>query len=99
MYCIVFYFILFRSPSQRSTYGLWFPTASCASAFVLNWATYLCTLENDSLTTSVVGRTKSILQVTQTEDNTPQHLTNRNCGGSIIRTNRSPQQEGTHLNI
>jgi len=36
--------------------------SSCASAFVLNWATYLCTLENDSLTTSVVGRTKSIVQ-------------------------------------
>mmetsp|Transcript_25275 Transcript_25275/g.47800 ORF Transcript_25275/g.47800 Transcript_25275/m.47800 type:complete len:364 (-) Transcript_25275:234-1325(-) len=36
--------------------------ASCASAFVLNWATYMCTLENDSLTTSVVGRTKSIVQ-------------------------------------
>jgi solute carrier family 35 protein len=29
--------------------------ASCASAFVLNWATYLCTLVNDSLTTSIVG--------------------------------------------
>ncbi|GAQ81319.1 Nucleotide/sugar transporter family [Klebsormidium nitens] len=36
--------------------------ASCASAFVLNWATYMCTLVNDSLTTSIVGRTKSILQ-------------------------------------
>ncbi|CAI5522755.1 unnamed protein product [Closterium sp. Naga37s-1] len=35
---------------------------SCASAFVLNLATYLCTLVNDSLTTSIVGRTKSILQ-------------------------------------
>lgn len=29
---------------------------------MLNWATYMCTLENDSLTTSVVGRTKSIVQ-------------------------------------
>mmetsp|Transcript_38555 Transcript_38555/g.53538 ORF Transcript_38555/g.53538 Transcript_38555/m.53538 type:complete len:376 (+) Transcript_38555:332-1459(+) len=37
-------------------------TSSCASACVLNWATYMCTLENDSLTTSVVGRTKSIVQ-------------------------------------
>eukprot|EP00898_Chlorokybus_atmophyticus_P004674 jgi/Chlat1/5207/Chrsp33S05046 len=35
---------------------------ACASAFVLNLATYLCTLVNDSLTTSIVGRTKSILQ-------------------------------------
>ncbi|GJP42000.1 hypothetical protein CLOM_g1598 [Closterium sp. NIES-68] len=35
---------------------------SCASAFILNLATYLCTLINDSLTTSIVGRTKSILQ-------------------------------------
>ncbi|GJP47674.1 hypothetical protein CLOM_g6850 [Closterium sp. NIES-68] len=35
---------------------------SCASAFILNLATYLCTLVNDSLTTSIVGRTKSILQ-------------------------------------
>ncbi|CAI7792532.1 unnamed protein product [Closterium sp. NIES-53] len=35
---------------------------SCASAFVLNLATYLCTLVNDTLTTSIVGRTKSILQ-------------------------------------
>eukprot|EP00244_Chara_vulgaris_P014448 TRINITY_DN9047_c0_g1_i1.p1 TRINITY_DN9047_c0_g1~~TRINITY_DN9047_c0_g1_i1.p1 ORF type:complete len:197 (-),score=24.59 TRINITY_DN9047_c0_g1_i1:326-892(-) len=35
---------------------------SCASAFVLNLATYLCTLVNDSLTTSIVGRTKSIIQ-------------------------------------
>lgn len=29
---------------------------SCASAFVLNLATYLCTLVNDSLTTSIVGK-------------------------------------------
>lgn len=29
--------------------------ASCASAFILNLATYLCTLVNDSLTTSIVG--------------------------------------------
>lgn len=29
--------------------------SSCASAFVLNLATYLCTLVNDSLTTSIVG--------------------------------------------
>jgi len=36
--------------------------ASCASALLLNWATYMCTLANDSLTTSVVGRTKSIVQ-------------------------------------
>ncbi|CAI7832365.1 unnamed protein product [Closterium sp. NIES-54] len=28
---------------------------SCASAFVLNLATYLCTLVNDTLTTSIVG--------------------------------------------
>lgn len=28
---------------------------SCASAFILNLATYLCTLVNDSLTTSIVG--------------------------------------------
>jgi len=35
---------------------------SCLSALLLNYATYLCTLENDSLTTSVVGRLKSILQ-------------------------------------
>ena len=35
---------------------------ACASAFALNWATYLCTLVNDSLTTSIVGRTKSIFQ-------------------------------------
>lgn len=41
---------------------LFYFLASCASAFILNLATYLCTLVNDSLTTSVVGRTKSILQ-------------------------------------
>lgn len=35
---------------------------SCASAFVLNYATYLCTRVNDALTTSVVGRTKSVVQ-------------------------------------
>ena len=35
---------------------------SCASAFVLNYATYLCTSVNDALTTSVVGRTKSVVQ-------------------------------------
>ena len=35
---------------------------SCASAFVLNYATYLCTRLNDALTTSVVGRTKSVVQ-------------------------------------
>ena len=35
---------------------------SCASAFVLNYATYLCTQVNDALTTSVVGRTKSVVQ-------------------------------------
>jgi solute carrier family 35 protein len=35
---------------------------SCASAFVLNYATYLCTQLNDALTTSVVGRTKSVVQ-------------------------------------
>jgi len=35
---------------------------SCSSAFVLNYATYLCTQMNDALTTSVVGRTKSIVQ-------------------------------------
>eukprot|EP00850_Spirogloea_muscicola_P009380 SM000052S17772 [mRNA] locus=s52:600604:602854:+ [translate_table: standard] len=35
---------------------------SCTSAFILNLATYLCTMVNDSLTTSIVGRTKSILQ-------------------------------------
>lgn len=29
--------------------------ASCTSAFILNLATYLCTLVNDSLTTSIVG--------------------------------------------
>ena len=37
-------------------------TMSCASAFVLNYATYLCTQLNDALTTSVVGRTKSVVQ-------------------------------------
>jgi|TARA_B110000977_G_scaffold159420_1_gene203308 hypothetical protein len=35
---------------------------SCASAFVLNYATYVCTRVNDALTTSVVGRTKSVVQ-------------------------------------
>jgi solute carrier family 35 protein len=35
---------------------------SCSSAFVLNYATYLCTQLNEALTTSVVGRTKSIVQ-------------------------------------
>lgn len=35
---------------------------ACASAFLLNLATYTCTMLNDSLTTSVVGRAKSILQ-------------------------------------
>lgn len=35
---------------------------SCLSALLLNYATYLCTLVNDSLTTSVVGRLKSIVQ-------------------------------------
>eukprot|EP00232_Nephroselmis_pyriformis_P015182 CAMPEP_0182886858 /NCGR_PEP_ID=MMETSP0034_2-20130328/20467_1 /TAXON_ID=156128 /ORGANISM="Nephroselmis pyriformis, Strain CCMP717" /LENGTH=379 /DNA_ID=CAMNT_0025020199 /DNA_START=132 /DNA_END=1271 /DNA_ORIENTATION=- len=35
---------------------------SCASALVLNYSTYWCTLLNDSLTTSVVGRTKSVVQ-------------------------------------
>ena len=35
---------------------------SCSSAFVLNYATYVCTQLNDALTTSVVGRTKSIFQ-------------------------------------
>lgn len=35
---------------------------SCASAFVLNYATYFCTQVNDALTTSVVGRTKSVVQ-------------------------------------
>jgi solute carrier family 35 protein len=35
---------------------------SCASAFILNYATYLCTQVNDALTTSVVGRTKSVVQ-------------------------------------
>ena len=37
-------------------------TTSCASAFILNYATYLCTQTNDALTTSVVGRTKSVVQ-------------------------------------
>lgn len=37
-------------------------TMGCASAYMLNLATYLCTMVNDSLTTSVVGRAKSILQ-------------------------------------
>ncbi|CAI5943744.1 unnamed protein product [Closterium sp. NIES-65] len=32
---------------------------SCASAFILNLATYLCTLVNDSLTTSIVGGSSS----------------------------------------
>lgn len=34
---------------------LFYFLTSCASAFVLNLATYLCTLVNDSLTTSIVG--------------------------------------------
>ena len=34
---------------------------SCASAFILNLATYLCTLVNDSLTTSVVGERQRAL--------------------------------------
>ncbi|CAI5515549.1 unnamed protein product [Closterium sp. Naga37s-1] len=32
---------------------------SCTSAFILNLATYLCTLVNDSLTTSIVGGSSS----------------------------------------
>ena len=35
---------------------------SCSSAFILNYATYLCTQLNEALTTSVVGRTKGIVQ-------------------------------------
>jgi|TARA_B100001142_G_scaffold308431_1_gene339962 solute carrier family 35 protein len=35
---------------------------SCGSAFILNYATYVCTQINDALTTSVVGRTKSVVQ-------------------------------------
>lgn len=47
--------------TKDHVFALYFLT-SCASAFILNLATYLCTLVNDSLTTSIVGRTKSILQ-------------------------------------
>ena len=36
---------------------------SCMSAFTLNLSTYLCTLYNSPLTTSVVARAKTILQV------------------------------------
>ena len=46
--------------------NLWFAAIfilSCASAFILNLSTYLCTLHNSPLTTSVVARTKTILQV------------------------------------
>ena len=32
------------------------------SSFLLNWSMYMCTLVNDALTTSVVGRCKTILQ-------------------------------------
>ncbi|CAI7730124.1 unnamed protein product [Closterium sp. NIES-53] len=46
----------------QSAMFLFYFVLSCASAFILNLATYLCTLVNDSLTTSIVGRTKSILQ-------------------------------------
>ena len=49
--------------------SLWFMATfilSCASAFILNLSTYLCTLHNSPLTTSVVARTKTILQVLYT---------------------------------
>eukprot|EP00897_Mesotaenium_endlicherianum_P000076 jgi/Mesen1/10069/ME000730S09341 len=49
-------------PHARDPWFITYFLISCASAFILNLATYLCTLVNDSLTTSIVGRTKSILQ-------------------------------------
>ncbi|CAI7921124.1 unnamed protein product [Closterium sp. NIES-54] len=40
----------------QSAMFLFYFVLSCASAFILNLATYLCTLVNDSLTTSIVGK-------------------------------------------
>mgnify|MGYP001802006778 CR=1 FL=1 len=51
----------YSATSKTVAFYACFLTA-CASAFLLNWSTYWCTLVNDSLTTSVVGRTKSIFQ-------------------------------------
>lgn len=53
---------LISAPHTGEPMFIFYFITSCASAFVLNLATYLCTLVNDSLTTSIVGRTKSILQ-------------------------------------